>query len=83
MGSPLGPLQANIFMTSLQEDLTPTPKSCLCNWKRYVDDKYAYVEPTKVEFILNKSNNYHLNINFTFELEKNNKINFLDILIKS
>ena len=69
-------------MTSLEEDLILTLKSYLCNWKRYVDDTHAYVEPTKVEFILNKLNNYHPNINFTFELEKNNEINFLDVLIK-
>ena len=82
MGSPLGPLLANIFMTSLQEDLTPTLKSCFCNWKRYVDDAHFYVEPTKVEFILNKLNNYHPHINFTFEMEKNNEINLLGVLIK-
>ena len=82
MGSPLGPLLANIFMTSLEKDLIPSLKSYLCNWKRYVDDTHAYVEPTKVEFILNKLNNYHPNINFTFELEKNNEINFLDAVIK-
>ena len=35
-----------------------------------------------VEFILNKLNNFHPNINFTFELEKNDEINFLDALIK-
>ena len=31
MGSPLGPLLANIFMASLEEDLIPTLKSCICN----------------------------------------------------
>ena len=82
MGSPLGALLANIFMSSLEEDLIPTLKSCLWNWKRYVDDTHAHVEPTKVEFILNKLNNYHPSIKFTFELEKNNEINFLDVLIK-
>ena len=82
MSPPLGFLLVNIFMAPLQEDLIPTLKSCLYNWKRYVDDTHAYVEPTKVEFILNKINNYHPNINFTFELGKNNGINFLDILIK-
>ena len=80
MGSPLAPLLANIFMTSLEEDLIPTLKSYLCNWKRYVDDTHAYVDPTKFEFILNKLNNYHLNINLTFELEKNNER--LDVLTK-
>ena len=38
--------------------------------------------PTKVEFLLKKLNNYHANVNFTFELQKNNEINFLDVLIK-
>ena len=33
MGSPLGPLLANIFMTSLEEDLIPSLKSYLFNWK--------------------------------------------------
>ena len=82
MGSPLRSLQANIFMTSLEEDLIPTLKSYLYNLKRYVDDMHPYIDPTNVEFILNKLNNYHPNINFTFELEKNNEINFLDVLIK-
>ena len=82
MGSPLGPLLANIFMTSLEEDIMPTLKSCLTNWKRYVDDTHAFVEPTKVKFIWNKLKNYHPNIKFTFELEKNNEINFLNVLIK-
>ena len=52
MGSPLGPLLANVFMTWLKEDLIPTLKPCLCNWKRYLNDTHAYVEPLKVEFIL-------------------------------
>ena len=82
MCCPLGPLLANIFMTAVEEDLIPTLKSCLCKWKQYVDDTHAYVEPTIVEFIWNKLNNYDLNINFTFELEKNNETNFLDVLIK-
>ena len=36
----------------------------------------------KQKLNLNKLNNYHPNINFTFDLEKNNEINFLDVLIK-
>ena len=82
IGSPLGHLLANTFMTSLEEDLILILKLCLCDKKRYVDDTHSYVEPTKVEFVLNKLNNYHPNINFTFELERNNEINFLDVLIK-
>ena len=51
MGSPLGSLLTNIYMTALKEDLIPILKSCLCNWKRYVDDTHAYLEPAKVEYL--------------------------------
>ena len=77
-----GPLLTNIFMISLEEDLVPILKPCLCNWKRYVVDTHAYIEPTKAEFALNKLNNYYLNIEFRFELEKTNEINFLDVHMK-
>ena len=59
-----------------------TLKPCLCNWKQHVHDTHTYVGPTKAEFILNNSNNYHPSISFTFELEKSNEINFFDVLIK-
>ena len=77
-----GLLLTNIFMISLEEDLVPILKPCLCNWKRYVVDTHAYIEPTKAEFTLNKLNNYHLNTEFRFELEKTNEINFLNVLMK-
>ena len=38
MGFPLGSLLANIFMTSLEEEVIPKLTPYLCNWKRYVDD---------------------------------------------
>ena len=73
MGSPLGTLVANIFITSIDKE---SNTNTLC---RYT---HAYVEPTKVEFILTKPNNHHPNINFKFELKKNNEINFLEVLVK-
>ena len=82
MGSPLGPLLANIFMTSLEEEVIPKLTPYLYNWKRYVDDTHAYVNSEKVDFILTKLNSYHPNIQFTFELEKNKQITFLDVLVK-
>ena len=81
MESPLGPLLANIFMISLEEKVLPIVSNYLCYWKRYVDDTYAYVVPEKIGFILKESNFYHPNIKFTYELEENNKITFLDVLI--
>ena len=73
MGSPLGTLVANIFITSIDKE---SNTNTLCRYR------HAYVEPTKVEFILTKANNHHPNINFKFELKKNNEINFLEALVK-
>ena len=81
MGSPLGPLLANIFMISLEEKVLPKVSNYLCYWKRYVDDTYAHVVLEKIHFILKELNSYHSNIKFTYELEGNKKITFLDVLI--
>ena len=63
----LGPLLPNIFMSSLDEEVLPTLSSCLCNWKRYVDENNAFIVSEKVLFILNKLNSTYPNIQFTFE----------------
>ena len=49
MGSPLGPLLANVFMCSLEELIVPKLKDCLVHWKQYVDDTYAYIDPDKID----------------------------------
>ena len=82
MGSPLGPLLANVFMCSLEEAIVPTLKDCLVHWKRYVDDTHVYVEPEKIDYVMEKLNNYHQQIQFTYELEKYQRISFLDVLIR-
>ena len=81
VGSPLGPLLANIFMISLEEKVLPKVSNYLYYWKSYVDDTYAYVVPEKIDFILNELNSYHRDIKFAYELGENNKITFLDALI--
>ena len=82
MGSPLGPLLAYIFMTSLEEEVIPKLTLYLFNWKRYVDDTHAYANPQKVDFVLTKLDSYHPNIQFTCKLEKNKQITFLGVLVK-
>ena len=68
-------------MLSLGESVLTTLSPCLCNWKRYVDDSQAYTAVEKIQFILNKLNSFYPNTQFTFELEKNNLIAFLDVLL--
>ena len=69
MGSPLGPLFANIFMISLEENILPNLESYLYNWRRYIDDIFAYVLREMLDLIIHELNSYHSNIKFTYELD--------------
>ena len=81
MGSPLRPLFANIFMISLEENILPKLESHLWNWRRYIDDIFAYVLPEKIDSIIHEINSYHSNMKFTYELELDNKLVFLDVCV--
>ena len=43
MGSPLGPVLANIFMVELEQNIIPTLSKDISLWKRYVDDTICFV----------------------------------------
>ena len=48
IGSPLGPVLANIFMISLEEAILPSIKKHIAHWKRHVDDTHAYIDPSEI-----------------------------------
>ena len=79
-GLPLESLFANIFMISLEENILPNLESHLWNWRRYIDI-FAYVLSEKIDLIIHELNSYHLNIKFTYELELDNKLAFLDVCV--
>ena len=71
-------------MVELEASIIPTLGRSLLKWKRYVDKKFCYVKIGSVNDILTNSdklNDFHQNIQLTYELEKNNKIPFLDVLL--
>ena len=68
-------------MVELETSVIPTLGRLLLKWKRYVDDTFCYVKIGTSSDILNKFNGFHQNIQFTYELEKNNKLAFLDVLL--
>ena len=82
MGSPLGPVLANIFMVSLEETLVPQLNQKMPVWLRYVDDTFTLISKGEVENVLNVLNNFHQSIKFTYESESSNEISFLDVKIK-
>ena len=78
MGSPRGPVLANIFMIELEQNI-PTLSKDISLWKRYVD--IYFVNSNRISHVLESLNSFHSNIKFTIEIEKENKIVFLHILL--
>ena len=81
MGSPLGPVLADIFMIELEKSLLPELTSYISYWKRYVDDTICFIKIEYVDNILSVLNGFDNNIKFTVEEEKEGMLPFLDVLI--
>ena len=64
---------------SLEDNTLPKLELYLRNWKRYLDDTFAYFLPDKIDMILHELSSYHPNIKFTYGLESYNKLAFLDV----
>ena len=82
MGSPLGPVLANVFMVELEKQVLPLLAGKVTSWERYVDDTFTFVKKTEVENVISILNNFHRDIQFTHEVEKNGTIAFLDVSVK-
>ena len=86
MGSPLGPVLANIFMCDFEEKwiINGSPGFRPTLWYRYVNDTNFFMfdsKDTATEF-LKYLNSRHNSIKFTIEFEQAEEIPFLDILVK-
>ena len=84
MGSPLSPFLAEVFMNHLEVHRISKLKRFndhVVKWYRYVDDVFAIFrgsESDVVDFV-SDINILHPNIKFTYELENNNSLPFLDL----
>ena len=83
MGAPLAPVIADIFMAHMEKSLMDQLERIgVCEWHRYVDDTFVLLEPwTNIDEVLNILNGFHPSIKFTFEVEKDGSIPFLDVKI--
>ena len=81
MGSPLGPVIANIFMVELEKRLIPTMGERIALWFRYVDDTFTFIRRGEVENIVRILNGFHESIKFTYEKEVDGTISFLDVKV--
>ncbi|XP_041981008.1 uncharacterized protein LOC121734461 [Aricia agestis] len=84
MGSPLAPIIANIWMEHFEDLALATGPCTVKLWKRYVDDVFCIINggQQEIEQYVNYLNSIHPKIKFTYEMEKNRCLAFLDVEIK-
>ena len=61
--------------------MIPSLRNYLQNWERFIDNTFAFVSPDKIAYIVNQLNSFDENIQFTFEMEEENKLAFLDVMV--
>ena len=83
MGSPLGPVLANIFMSHFEDKaLDKYDGNLPLFYKRYVDDTFVvFNDRDDCELFFEYFNTQHRNIKFTLEHETSDCISFLDVLV--
>ncbi|XP_047989338.1 uncharacterized protein LOC125228720 [Leguminivora glycinivorella] len=82
MGSPVAPVLANIWMEHFEANIDLQPWAVKL-WKRYVDDVFCIMKGGKqeVEQLLQYLNSIHQKVKFTYELESDRSLPFLDIKV--
>lgn len=83
MGSPLSPLITNLVMQNWEEKALKALNFSPNFYYRYVDDIIMSVPFTKIDSTLNIFNSIYQRLQFTVEISDNNKINFLDLILKN
>ena len=81
MGSALGPLFANFYMCSIENDILPTLQKPPLIYTRYVDDILLMIDNIKsLQEIKQKFENASV-LKFTYETERQKSLPFLDIRV--
>ncbi|XP_041472626.1 uncharacterized protein LOC121421891 [Lytechinus variegatus] len=79
MGSPVSPIVANLYMQDFeQKAISSYPGRKPRTWLRYVDDTFVIIHKSELHDFFKHINNQDVNIKFTQEACKDNKLAFLD-----
>ena len=83
IGSPLGPVLANIIMTKLESTIVKelVDISLVKLYMRYVDDTLLLVKDKDINYIHKRLNSFDKNIKFTIDNFPDGKVHFLDIKV--
>ena len=80
MGSPLGPLLADVFISKLETKVLHPLIEKFSLYCRYMDDIFVIASVNiSPDEVLNQFNAAHTSVNLTSELETDGKLNFLDV----
>ena len=72
---------STILVTQLEIVMIPSLRNYLRNWKRLEDDIFAFLLPNKIVYIVNQLDSFNEKIQFTFEMEEENKLAFPDVMV--
>lgn len=78
MGSPASPIFCDIVVQDLELNCFDKVDFDIPIYVRYVDDSFMVLPKSKVDYIVDLFNSQDPHLKFTFELEKDNKLAFLD-----
>ena len=82
MDYPFSPVLANgASLVELENSLVPQLEESVDLWYRYVDDTFTFIKKGYVDSVLRRLNEFHANIKFTYEKEKDDSISFLDVKV--
>lgn len=81
MGSPLSPALADLVMETLLDNVLKMIDFPIPFFKKYVDDLITAVPADKIEHVKNALNAYNTHIQFTCEVENENRLPYLDMIL--
>ncbi|RLU19574.1 hypothetical protein DMN91_008131 [Ooceraea biroi] len=81
MGSPLSPILADIVLEDLELQCLSDLDFTIPIYYRYVDDIFMIIAKDKLMTTFDIFNSYHPRLKFTYEVEENGSISFLDTRI--
>ena len=83
MGSPVSPIISNLYMEKFERRALASYNGIVpSRWFRYVDDTWVLIKTSELDNFFHHINNIDANIKFTQEGLSDNKLPFLDCLVK-
>ena len=81
MGSPISVVIANLVMDYVEQKAISSFSSSPKLWKRFIDDTFVIIQTNEVNRFFDHFNDADSSINFTIELEQDDKLAFLDVVV--